>query len=540
LVSTEPDVGKTELHRSPKPSFLNNGHDGFFSRVRSLLYTICSLLSLLAISVSTILPASAEIKLQQINQSIVSVRSYSGDKEVGAGIGFIIDSDKYNGFVVTSAQVLVRGETITVSIPGSGAQLVARNLLSDNSLGLAVLKINGLQAPALIFAQQSVEEGDTVWSAGIRADRGRTVWLSKGSISRRYIATGPSSRVNMLMHNASLGESGFGSPLLNECGQIVGFSVSSPGDTAGVAYAIQGGSLSSILTAQHLNIKTAAGACLSAIAQARQSAESATARAKEAKDEAAKAISQANELGRRLTDVNQRNDSLQKQTREAQKRANKAIADAAEAARQAQSAREEVTRRTREIMTETQAIFKTMKADSLKREQQLHEALDEQRNKAEIWERMLLGGLLLLFVMLISAFFYLRRGDHPQKVQTVEPGSPKTELQKVNLSEYVLDGEDREGVRYLLRIAADQLMSEKGVVIGRNPPDSPYVINHSDVSRQHIKLKLVKDRLFIEDMNTTNGTTVNGQSIDQKGAVTMNNGDQIILGSVVLRLRTMG
>ncbi len=505
----------------------------------ALLYKACSRLFLAVTLAMTALPVSGDIQVQQINQSIVVVRSYSGSKEEGAGIGFVIESDVYNGFVVTSAQVLSRGETFTVSIPGSEAQLVASNILADDSLGLAVLKVNGLQVPPLIFAQQQLEEGDAVWSAGIQADRGRTVRLSKGSISRRYVVPGLSSQVRMLMHNASLGDSGFGSPLLNECGEIVGFTISSPGDSSGVAYAMQGGSLSTILMGQNLNIEAAASACLSAIVQARQSAELATTSANEAKEEAIKAMSKANDLARQLSDVNRKNDDLLEETRNAQNRATKAMADAAAAARQAEAAREDVARRTEEIMTETQAVLQSMQSENAQREQELTNALAAQRSKAEQWERMLLAGLIGLFVMLVAAVIYLWRRDRDHEIHEGVSGPSNTEMQKANLSEYVLDGEDRDGVRYLLRISADQLVGEEGVVIGRNPPDSPYVINHSDVSRQHVRMKLVKDRLFIEDLGTTNGTTINGQPIDEKGSITMNDGDQVIMGSVVLRLRTI-
>ena len=108
-----------------------------------------------------------------------------------------------------------------------------------------------------------------------------------------------------------------------------------------------------------------------------------------------------------------------------------------------------------------------------------------------------------------------------------------------DLSEYVLDGRDEDGIRYLLRISGDQLGKDDGVVIGRNPKDSPYIINHSDVSRKHARIKLLKDRIFIEDLGSTNGTSVNGQAIEEKGPVTVNNGDQIIIGSVVMKLRVL-
>ena len=114
-----------------------------------------------------------------------------------------------------------------------------------------------------------------------------------------------------------------------------------------------------------------------------------------------------------------------------------------------------------------------------------------------------------------------------------------TQVHREELSEYVLDGLDDDGIRYLLRISGDQLVNSDGVVIGRNPKDSPYIINHADVSRKHARMKVMKNRVFIEDLGSTNGTSVNGQTIDDKGLVSVSSGDQIIIGYVVMKLRVM-
>ena len=49
----------------------------------------------------------------------------------------------------------------------------------------------------------------------------------------------------------------------------------------------------------------------------------------------------------------------------------------------------------------------------------------------------------------------------------------------------------------------------------------------------------MKNRVFIEDLGSTNGTSVNGQSIEEKGLVSIDSGDQIIIGSVVMNLRVL-
>jgi predicted component of type VI protein secretion system len=114
-----------------------------------------------------------------------------------------------------------------------------------------------------------------------------------------------------------------------------------------------------------------------------------------------------------------------------------------------------------------------------------------------------------------------------------------TELHDEAFDEFVLDGRDDDGIRYLLRISGDQLLNIGGVIIGRNPKDSPYVINHADVSRKHARMRVMKNRVFIEDLGSTNGTSVNGQSIEEKGLVSIDSGDQIIIGSVVMNLRVL-
>ena len=100
-------------------------------------------------------------------------------------------------------------------------------------------------------------------------------------------------------------------------------------------------------------------------------------------------------------------------------------------------------------------------------------------------------------------------------------------------------GAMKTGSDTLLRISGDQLADDAGIVIGRNPKHSPYIINHSDVSRKHARMRVVQSKVFIEDLGSTNGTLVNGQAIEDKGPVTVTHGDQIAIGTVVMKLRVL-
>lgn len=72
------------------------------------------------------------------------------------------------------------------------------------------------------------------------------------------------------------------------------------------------------------------------------------------------------------------------------------------------------------------------------------------------------------------------------------------------------------------------------VIIGRSP-GSDIVIATGFVSGRHAKFSLMGQHLFVEDLQSTNGTTVNGNMITQ--AVSLKNNDLIEIGNVSIRAR---
>jgi S1-C subfamily serine protease len=83
--------------------------------------------------------------------SIVTVNSYQGKTILTRGSGFVVQSDRFNGYVVTNSSYLEGSDTTTISIPNSGAELVARVLRNEPSYDFALLKVNGLNIPPLEF-----------------------------------------------------------------------------------------------------------------------------------------------------------------------------------------------------------------------------------------------------------------------------------------------------------------------------------------------------------------------------------------------------
>lgn len=72
------------------------------------------------------------------------------------------------------------------------------------------------------------------------------------------------------------------------------------------------------------------------------------------------------------------------------------------------------------------------------------------------------------------------------------------------------------------------------VIVGRSP-SADIVIGAGYVSARHARFSLMGQNLFVEDLGSTNGTTVNDQPITDP--VALNEGDIVTIGDVVIRVR---
>jgi hypothetical protein len=75
-------------------------------------------------------------------------------------------------------------------------------------------------------------------------------------------------------------------------------------------------------------------------------------------------------------------------------------------------------------------------------------------------------------------------------------------------------------------------IGEKPVVIGRSP-DVEFVINDSNVSRRHAELWRTTEGVAIRDLQSTNGTFVNGHRVT---AVSLSPRDDVTIGTLHLRI----
>jgi|SRR5579859_343658 len=96
----------------------------------------------------------------------------------------------------------------------------------------------------------------------------------------------------------------------------------------------------------------------------------------------------------------------------------------------------------------------------------------------------------------------------------------------------------------VLKIGGEKVIIQlsNAVTVGRQaeggketPPDvdlAAYGAAEKGVSRQHIKITLKNEMVYVTDLRSTNGTRLNGQSILPNSARLVRDGDELQLGSL--------
>jgi 3',5'-cyclic-nucleotide phosphodiesterase len=89
---------------------------------------------------------------------------------------------------------------------------------------------------------------------------------------------------------------------------------------------------------------------------------------------------------------------------------------------------------------------------------------------------------------------------------------------------YIIDGHDK---RQTIEFSRDSLL------LGRSP-DSDLQIKDHFVSRKHLRISRKGSRIFIKDLNSRNGTFVNGEPINPGIEVELPEGVPVVMGMTVL------
>jgi hypothetical protein len=102
---------------------------------------------------------------------------------------------------------------------------------------------------------------------------------------------------------------------------------------------------------------------------------------------------------------------------------------------------------------------------------------------------------------------------------------------------WVLNGRDGAG-RPIRLVFGDTELSEiyLGLVVGRHPALCDRVIDDPSVSRRHMRIGMAEGKPYVEDLNSLNGTLLDGEEVPQFQPVPLAAGQELTLGRAVLEL----
>ncbi len=491
-------------------------------------------------------PVSGRIDVDSVTSSLVKVRSYVDNRIVAEGSGFVVS----DGYIVTNAHLLVDAESITVLSLKSGAEYVARlhdELRSDRNL--ALLRVTGLGLPPLYLSEQGIEVGRGVETLQVFGDTDVQVIVgSIGAYQSIPVIQEAETTLSLFQHNALIPSAGFGMPLFNECGDVIGMNVPDPTNETwpfqnlvnptGSVSALMNKEIVTTLTALNISFTIVDEECPSAIERA--------------------------ELER--ANVEERLRALEQATQDSLNRERTARLTAEEAARSSQE-ETEAARAALLVSEQEKAISDSLHQaqtdslqdatkDSLVRMESFADSVQtalQDSLKAESTQfssriqEIKYAAIGMLVVLLIGWFLYARKKKAQVSKASTRAHSAEREAEAARQAadkapvpapfKCVLDGTDNSGRTHVVNISELALGYASGVVLGRSPADAEYLIDHQEVSREHVRLTQDSGRLYVEDLDTLNGTKVNDQPLSPGNPLEINDDDRLEIGPVAFTVR---
>ena len=415
------------------------------------------------------------------------------------------------GFVAGGGQVIAAVDadrTRYVVFDAGGTEHEALLLAADEASGLGLLVVAALTAPPYAFASAPVEAADEVHAAALDAATG-VAGLLPGRVLT-VEAGSAASDPGIVGHDAFDGrQTNVGAPLLNHCGQVVGAVVGDPAAvdaSSGSGVAVPGPWLIERFTPDGLTATTVDVPCLSDAERA-AAAESAAAEAQR------RAL--AEEERRRRAEADAGAEAERRE--EAELAALAAQVDADEEAEARRAAEERAS-----------AVQERAAADRA------------------LYVRWIAGGaigvLVVGLVLWLAGRRWVSKARQKQvKAETLAQAAREDLAERAGRERFAnavpgvfLDGADADGRPLAVRVPGRAIAADDGAVVGRNPFESSIVLDHTEVSRRHFRLSARETSLLVEDLHSTNGTTLDGTALTPGAAAPLRNGAVLQVGTVRL------
>ncbi len=515
-------------------------------------------------------PILAQIDVDVVAESIVQVRAYDDHKVVVEGSGFVVSEE---GHVLTNAHFIEKAEGLTVLSLKTGAELVAQRVFASRDLNLALLHVQGLNLPPLSLSEQGATVGRVVQT--LRFNAAGNVYLSHGTIGTYQDVPGKQASrpvVHLLQHNALITAQSFGMPVFNECGNVVALNMPDPSGSwpfrktkiKGTMFALRSGDIIATLEDRKIAHTVVDEECLSAVERAERAQQAAAdslamakAKADSASKAAEKAQAQADSASKAAEKAKTQEEVARQMAEQAQARADsaeKAVADSLKASKTtadslkiAKARADSASKATADSLKVTKATADSLKAVEAKAQAQADSLRAVEAKAAQRLQWGIAAGAGLVLLALLGWWLSARRKkgqlqSAEARLSEAEQTAEAARQAAANAPQpapfrCLLEGRDSTGRPFALTISALALGERSGVTLGRSPANAEFIIDHQEVSREHVRLTCVDGELYAEDLNALNGTKVNGRLLNTREQVLLQNKDQLEIGSVVFTVR---
>ncbi len=407
---------------------------------------------------------------------------------VGTGSGSVVAE----GHVLTNHHVVDGGARHQVVSAHTGGMRDARVRWTSPELDLAVLQVDGLELPHMLLGTMPLRTGEPVWAVGfpgvadaLTGNMSLRTTLTRGVIGRLYRSPWDVARggraLDKIQHDAAINPGNSGGPLISDCGMVVGVNTGGARASQGIFLASRITEAVPELRALGLSVATADARCAEDEATAaREAAEAAAGAAAEAARVAAGAVTEAREV--------------------AASAAAEAAGSAVEAAERRIEATEDRVALALWITLGMGAVLFPAIALLTMREprREVVRVVERASNKARDRGANRASGLYLPF-----RYFAPGRGWARGRAEAALPDL-----------RFVRDPSGPDSAPIDIRVDGRGLRAaDGGFVIGRASDLADGIVADPAVSRRHARVVRKGGRFFIEDLDSREGTWVDGERL---------------------------
>lgn len=151
-----------------------------------------------------------------------------------------------------------------------------------------------------------------------------------------------------------------------------------------------------------------------------------------------------------------------------------------------------------------------------------------------IIEILLIMIIVLLVLLFLYVFYWRKREDALEKTIIFQVHSEKIQdkIQEQSIEQR------RISARLIsLKTGKTEQIDKERWYIGKNKANDYVIFDNPAVSRRHACIRCEKNDYYIEDLNSLNGTFVNGNEVNGKEKIKLSDRDKIVIADEVFEFQ---